>query len=149
MAVLASEKTTSSSHTLNLVTANDWVLIKAGARQMKFAAGDVLIHQGLPGGTLYLLVSGSARVEANGFLLAKIGPGEVCGEIAFLEDGLCSASVTAESNLEVDAIDGAELHRIFRMFPQVGARFYQSLAVLLARRLRDTSANFVKAHNRQ
>lgn len=145
MAVLSVEKGTSSSHALTLVTANDWVLIKAGARQMKFPAGEVLIRQDSPGGTLYLLTSGSARVEANGFLLTKIGPGEVCGEIAFLENGLCSASVTAETNLEVDAIDCAELQRIFRMFPQVGARFYQSLAVLLARRLRDTSANFAEA----
>ncbi|HVH87516.1 MAG TPA: cyclic nucleotide-binding domain-containing protein [Terriglobales bacterium] len=148
MAVLSQEKS-SSPNALNLVTPNDWVLIKAGARQMKFAAGDVLIRQDSAGGTLYLLRSGSARVETNGILLAKIGPGQICGEIAFLENGLCSATVTAESEIEVDAIDCAELHRIFRMFPHVGARFYQSLAVLLARRLRDTSVNYTEAEKRR
>ncbi|HWC18292.1 MAG TPA: cyclic nucleotide-binding domain-containing protein [Terriglobales bacterium] len=148
MAVLAAE-TSSSPSDLKLITPNDWVLIKAGARQMKFAGGDVLIRQDSPGGTLYLLRSGSARVEAKGFLLTRIGPGQVCGEITFLESGLCSATVTAESEIEVDAIDCAELHRIFRMFPHVGARFYQSLAILLARRLRETSANFAQAQQQR
>ena len=146
---LATQEKTSSPHPLNLVTPNDWVLIKAGARQMKFAAGDVMIHQDSPGGTLFVLRSGNARVEANGFLLAKIGPGQVCGEIAFLENCLCSATVTAETEVEVDAIDCAELHRIFRMFPHVGSRFYQSLAVLRSRRLRETSHSFLEAQKRR
>src|SRR6185312_2676769 len=148
MAVAAPEKT-SSPNPLNLVTPNDWVLIKAGARQMKFAAGDVLIHQDSPGGTLFLLRSGSARIEANGIMLAKIGAGQICGEIAFLENCLSSASVIAERDMEVDAIEGAELHRIFRMFPHVGSRFYQSLAVLLSKRLRETSASFAEAQTRR
>jgi CRP-like cAMP-binding protein len=147
MAVAAQEKT-SSPNPLNLVTPNDWVLIKAGARQMKFNVGDVLIHQDSPGGTLFLLRSGSARIETNGVLLTKIGPGQICGEIAFLENCLCTATVTAETEIEVDAIDCAELHRIFRMFPHVGSRFYQSLAVLLSRRLRETSHSFLEAQKR-
>jgi CRP/FNR family transcriptional regulator, cyclic AMP receptor protein len=148
MAVAAPEKT-SSPNPLNLVTPNDWVLIKAGARQMKFNAGDVLIHQDSPGGTLFLLRSGMARIEANGIMLAKIGAGQICGEIAFLENCLSSASVIAESEMEVDAIDGAELHRIFRMFPHVGSRFYHSLAVLLSKRLRETSVSFAEAQKRR
>lgn len=146
---LATKEKTSSPNPLNLVTPNDWVLIKAGARQMKFAAGDVIIHQDSPGGTLFVLRSGNARVEANGFVLAKIGPGQVCGEIAFLENCLCSATVIAETEIEVDAIECDELHRIFRMFPHVGARFYQSLAVLLSRRLRETSHSFLDAQKRR
>ncbi len=145
---LATQEKTSSPNPLNLVTPNDWVLIKAGARQMKFAAGDVMIHQDSPGGTLFVLRSGNARVESSGFLLTKIGPGQVCGEIAFLENCLCTATVTAETEVEVDAIDCDELHRIFRMFPHVGSRFYHSLAVLLSRRLRETSHSFLEAQKR-
>jgi hypothetical protein len=48
--------------------------------------------------------------------------------------------------VEADAIDWAELHRIFRMFPHVGSRFYQSMAVLLSRRLRQTSAKLAACH---
>jgi len=139
MAVMAPERLSVQSP-LEFVTTNDWVLIKAGARQMKFAPGDVLIQQGSPGGTLYVFDRGSARIEASGTTLAHIGPGQICGEIAFLDNGTSSASVIAEEEVEADAINWAELHRIFRMFPHVGSRFYQSLAVMLSRRLRETSA---------
>lgn len=139
MAVVAHEKTSVQSP-LEFVTPNDWILIKAGARQVKFMPGDVLIQQDSTGGTMYLLGRGSARIEANGVTLAHLGPGQVCGEIAFLDGGQSSASVIAEEELEADAIDWAELHRIFRMFPHLGSRFYQSLAAMLSRRLRETSA---------
>lgn len=133
-------ETPSTASSLDFVTANDWVLIKAGTRQMKFAAGEALIVQDSPGGMMFLLRSGCARIVANDINVARIGPGQICGEVAFLDSRLSSASVIAEEPLEVDAIEWAELHRIFRMFPHVGSRFYQSLAVMLSRRLRDTSA---------
>ena len=133
-------ETPSTASSLDFVTANDWVLIKAGARQMKFAAGEALIVQDSPGGMMFLLRNGSARIVANDVNVARIGAGQICGEVAFLDSRLSSASVIAEEPLEVDAIEWAELHRIFRMFPHVGSRFYQSLAVMLSRRLRDTSA---------
>lgn len=107
---------------------------------MKFMPGEVLIQQDSPGGTMYVLDRGNARIEASGSVLAHIGAGQVCGEIAFLDNGTSSASVIAEDEVEADAINWAELHRIFRMFPHVGARFYQSLAVMLSRRLRETSS---------
>jgi CRP-like cAMP-binding protein len=138
MAVVAQEKISVQS-LLEFVTPNDWILIKAGARQVKFMPGDVLIQQDSAGGTMYLLGRGSARIESNGATLAHLGPGQVCGEIAFLDSGPSSASVIAEEELEADAIDWAELHRIFRMFPHLGSRFYQSLATMLSRRLRETS----------
>jgi CRP/FNR family cyclic AMP-dependent transcriptional regulator len=146
MPVLAQEKTSTVS-ALDFVTANDWILIKAGARQLKFAPGDALIVQDSPGGTMFLLTSGSARIVANGVTVARIGPGQIAGEIAFLDNRLSSASVIAEEPVEADAIEWAELHRIFRMFPHVGSRFYQSMAVLLSRRLRETSARLADSRN--
>src|SRR5579871_3899099 len=130
--LLQDKEKTATSSPLDFVTTNDWILIKAGARQLKFAPGDALIVQDSPGGTMFLIRSGSARITANGATLAQIGPGQVCGEVAFLDNQLSSASVIAEEPVEVDAMDWAELHRIFRMFPHVGSRFYQSMAVLLS-----------------
>jgi len=96
---------------------------------------------------MFLLTSGSARIVANGVTVARIGPGQIAGEIAFLDNRLSSASVIAEEPVEADAIEWAELHRIFRMFPHVGSRFYQSMAVLLSRRLRETSARLADSRN--
>ena len=139
MPVAVQEKAPAKSQ-LAFITENDLVLIKAGARQVKFAPGDILIKQDSPGGAMFFLRSGSARIESNGVTLTRLGPGQICGEVAFLDSRHSSASVIAEHEIEADVIDWAELHRIFRMFPHVGARFYQSMAVLLSGRLRETSA---------
>ena len=147
MPVAVLEKPATKSE-LAFITENDLVLIKAGARQLKFAPGDVLIKQDSSGGVMFFLRSGAARIEANGTTLARIGPGQICGEIAFLDNRNSSASVIAELEVEADAIDWAELHRIFRMFPHVGARFYQSMAVLLSSRLRETSAKLAVCQQR-
>ena len=147
MPVAVQEKAPAKSQ-LSFITDNDLVLIKAGARQVQFAPGDILIKQDSPGGSMFFLRSGSARIEANGTTLARIGPGQICGEIAFLDSRNSSASVIAEQEVEADAIDWAELHRIFRMFPHVGARFYQSMAVLLSGRLRETSAKLAECQQR-
>lgn len=130
---------------LESVTANDWILIKAGSRQVKFAAGEEIIRQDSTGGIMFFLSKGTAKIVVNGeTVVARLGAGQICGEIAFLDNRKSSASVIAEEPVEADAIDWAELHRIFRMFPHVGARFYHSLAVLLSRRLRDTSAKLAE-----
>jgi len=147
MSVLPQKKT-SAANPLEFVTANDWILITAAARRLNFAAGEAIIRQDSPGGTLFVLRSGSARIEANGVRVARLGAGQICGEIAFLENRLSSASVIAEVEVEADAIDAAELHRIFRMFPHLGSRFYQSLAVTLSRRLRETSARYSECQKR-
>ena len=147
MPILAQENVFTSS-ALDFVTTNDWILITAGARRMKFAAGDTLIVQDSPGGIMYLLRSGCARIVTSGVNVARLGPGQICGEIAFLDNRLSSASVIAEEPLEADAIEWSELQRIFRMFPHVGSRFYQSIAVLLSRRLRETSSRLADAQMR-
>src|SRR5579872_1813813 len=74
MPVAVLEKPATKSE-LAFITENDLVLIKAGARQLKFAPGDVLIKQDSSGGVMFFLRSGAARIEANGTTLARIGPG--------------------------------------------------------------------------
>jgi CRP-like cAMP-binding protein len=144
MAAVSPGKSTASK-VLEFVTANDWILIKAGSRHLRFASGDVLIRQGSPGGTMYVVRSGTASIEADGVVVARLGSGQICGEIAFLDSRPSSASVIADGDVDVDAIEWAELDRIFKMFPHLGARFYHSMAVLLSRRLRETSANLAQA----
>src|SRR5919198_3019262 len=91
---------------LEYVTQNDWMLIVDRAKRTKFKKGEVLLHAGKQNRLVYLLVRGNARVEAvSKAFIAQIEPGEVCGEMAFLENGVASANVTAAGELEVCAID--------------------------------------------
>jgi CRP-like cAMP-binding protein len=123
---------------LEYLTPNDWVLIVDRAKRTAFKKGEVLLEAGKQNKTVYLLVKGSARVEASTkAFIAQLEPGEVCGEMAFLESGVASASVTAAENLEVCAIDWSALSDLFELYPHLGSRFYRSLAVNLSRRMRE------------
>ena len=123
---------------LEYLTPNDWVLIVDRAKRTAFQKGAVLINAGQQNKTVYLLVKGTARVESSGkAFIAQLQPGEVCGEMAFLENGVASASVTAAEALEVCAIDWSSLLDLFELYPHLGSRFYRSLAVNLSRRMRE------------
>lgn len=129
----------SAKNRLEYLTQNDWVLIIDRAKRAVFKRDEVLIHAGKQNQTVYLLVKGKAKVEGTGkVLIAQIEPGEICGEMAFLENGVASASVTAAGELEVCAIGWSALHDLFELYPHLGSRFYRSLAVNLSRRLRES-----------
>jgi extracellular factor (EF) 3-hydroxypalmitic acid methyl ester biosynthesis protein len=123
---------------LEYVTQNDWMLIVDRAKRTQFKKDDVLVQAGKQNKTVYLLVKGNARVESSAkAFIARIEPGEIFGEMSFLENGVASASVTAAGELDVCAIEWSSLHDLFELYPHLGSRFYRSLAVNLSRRLRE------------
>jgi CRP-like cAMP-binding protein len=129
---------------LEYLTPNDWALIVDRAKRSTFQKGETLIQLGKQVKTVFLLVKGTARVEtASKALIAQIGPGQVCGEMAFLENGVASATVAADGSLDACAIEWSALIDLFELFPHMGSRFYRSLAVNLSRRLRDQIASKV------
>ena len=126
-------------NTLEYLTQTDRNLISNKSKQLTFAPGQALIREGAPSWALYVVKSGTARVERNGKLLATLGEGDVIGEMSFLEAGNSSATVLAADELSVELIESQELLKIFEGFPHLGSRFYRSIAVTLSRRLRETS----------
>ncbi|HEX4427490.1 MAG TPA: cyclic nucleotide-binding domain-containing protein [Terriglobales bacterium] len=138
-----------ASNKLQYLTANDWVLISARAKRLTFHLGQEIIKQGAAGDTLYVIRSGEASVELTGTdtttIVAKLVREDICGDMAFLEKSTATAAVIAKDEVvEVDAIRADELRRLFESFPGLGARFYRSLAVVLARRLRETSKHLAR-----
>ncbi len=122
---------------LEYLTENDWSLIADRSRRTSFAKGSSLIEQGHTARTVYLLLSGKAKIEsASKGTIAEIGTGEIAGEMSFLERVPASASVIAEDQIEALAIDWKSLEDLFELFPHLASRFYRSLAVNLSRRLR-------------
>ena len=96
----------------------------------------------------YVLRSGSASVELEGTtsraVIATLRAGDVFGEMAFLGDSTATAAVVATDEVDVDAIWANDLRELVTMFPGFGARFYRSLAVILAQRLRETSRELLR-----
>jgi CRP/FNR family transcriptional regulator, cyclic AMP receptor protein len=137
-----------SANTLQDLTRNDWTLIESKAKRMRFNLGNEIIKEGSRVNYLYVLRSGSASVELAGTtsfaVIATLGADDVCGEMAFVGDSVATAAVVAKDDVEVDAIWADDLRGLISTFPGLGARFYRSLAVILAQRLRATSKALLK-----
>ncbi len=131
------------------LSASDWNLVASKSKKIAFEKDQTLIREGSAAKTIYLLRSGKVRVErSNGggrAVLVTLGPGSIFGEMAFIEDALASATVVADSKVEVDALEIPDLKQMFEAFPHFGARFYRSIAVTLSQRLRETSGLLAKA----
>lgn len=122
---------------LEYLTPNDWSLILDKSKRISFKRGDVLVPQRKQIKTIYLLVKGRVKVEVSKMKVAEVGPGEICGEMAFLENSVSSATVIAAEDIEAAAIEWSALTALFELFPHMGSRFYRSIAVSLSRRLRE------------
>ena len=71
----------------------------------KVPAGTVVITEGDPGDLFYLVASGTAAVSVEGDRKASIEPGGFFGEIALLRDTARTATVTAETEMELLSLD--------------------------------------------
>jgi CRP-like cAMP-binding protein len=123
---------------LQYLTPNDWALIADKAARLQFKAGDSIVQQGKRTHGVYLLLKGTASVQVpvQGTIPA-IGPGEVCGEISYLDELPATANVVAKEAVEAYYLDRTTLQSLFELFPHLGSRFYRSLASILSRRLRE------------
>lgn len=134
---------------LSYLTPNDWVLIQSKAARRAFRLGDEIIREGTRVDSLFIIRRGEASVEmactGSRAIVASLGPNDVCGEMAFLEQGLASAAVIAKDyEVEVDEISAVEMRKILEAFPRLASRFYLSLALLLGQRLKATSRELAR-----
>jgi CRP-like cAMP-binding protein len=127
----------SSKNGLIYLTPNDWALLADKAARITFRKGEALVQRGKKSNGVYLLLKGKARVHIQTYGIREIGPGEICGEMSFLEDVPASANVVAHEDVEVFRLDRSTLESLFELFPHLASRFYRSLATKLSHRLRN------------
>jgi CRP/FNR family transcriptional regulator, cyclic AMP receptor protein len=102
--------------------------------------GDVLLHQGDAGDYLIILLDGTIRVSmvaSNGreIILDYLEPGSVVGEIALLDGGDRTASVTALGEGQYLKIGAKAFREVLEKHPSVAWRLLGELA----RRLRNAN----------
>jgi CRP-like cAMP-binding protein len=82
-------------------------------------AGEVLCTEDTNGGDFFVIVSGTARVERKGKLLSMLGPGGFFGEIAIIDRGPRTATVTAETPMRVLNLGPAQFQNVLRADPDM------------------------------
>jgi CRP-like cAMP-binding protein len=113
-------------------------LVNKGSKSV-FAEGTVLIRQGMPIQHLYIVLDGRLSVEVNGASVATLVPGEVIGEISFVDSRPPLASVVAQIPTIVLGIEKSALRKKLESDSQFASRFYRAIALFLADRLRTTT----------
>jgi CRP-like cAMP-binding protein len=118
----------------------EW-MVRTG-RKKSVPAGSIVIQEGEPIDSLFIILGGEFKVtsRATGDAeIARLSPGEILGEISFVDMRSPSATVTAVTDSSVGVVPREALERKMADDPAFTARFYKSLAVLLSDRLRTSS----------
>ena len=117
----------------------EW-MAATGRRRRAEGTPLVLINEGEPVSDMFFVLDGHSVVSIAGVGdVARLGTGEVVGEMSFVDSAPPSATVTAEPGCVVLALPKREMEA--RLAKDIGfaARFYRAMALFLADRLR--SAN--------
>ncbi len=106
----------------------------------RFPRGGVLMFEGEPDERVMLLLSGRVKVthvshEGRELLLSIRDPGDVLGELAFIDRGSRTATVTALEPVEALVMPG----QVFRSHLETTPRVAVVLLEIIARRFRDTT----------
>lgn len=125
---------------LPALLADDLPKLLKQARLVTRAAGETVIRVGDNLETLYVLQKGEVRIEiehlGQAVPVAVCREGEILGEMSMLDGKGASASVVAETDIELACIDHAVVSRLGETDPGLGMRLYRSLAIVLDERLR-------------
>jgi CRP/FNR family cyclic AMP-dependent transcriptional regulator len=101
-------------------------------KQRIFETGSTVALEGKTGAGFFVIESGEASVSVHGAERAKLGPGDYFGEIALIDDGARSATVTADSELHCYGLTSWE----FRPLVEGNASIAWKLLETMAKRLR-------------
>ena len=122
--------------------------LAAASSQREIAADDFLCRKGDPDRELFVVLEGSAQVIRGGRAVASVWPGEIVGELAFLDNQPRSADVIASTSLRVLVVPAAQLNMLVDEYPEIS----RALLSVLAGRVREVSARqlrveqLVRAH---
>jgi len=115
----------------------EW-MARAGQR-LDVGDGHVLVRQGQPADCLYIVLEGHAAVDVAGVgVVARLGSGEVIGEVSFVDSAPPSATVSADGRCVALALNRRDIEARLRADGAFAGRFYKALAIFLADRLRGT-----------
>jgi CRP/FNR family cyclic AMP-dependent transcriptional regulator len=101
-------------------------------KERTFQAGSTVAGEGKSAAGFFVIESGEATVSVRGDEHGKLGPGDYFGEIALIDDGARSATVTADSDLHCFGLTSWE----FRPLVESNASIAWKLLETLAKRLR-------------
>lgn len=98
------------------------------ADEVRVPSGKVLTVEGKPGHEFFLIVSGTATVERNGRSIAKLGAGDYFGELSLLDRGPRSATVVADTEMDLMVLGQREFSGVLDEVPGLAHKLLAAMA---------------------
>ncbi len=105
--------------------------VAALATEVRHPPGHVILREGMPAHGFHLLVDGEVDVYSGGHARRTLGKGAFFGELALIDEGTRSASVTASTAVTMLAIGGDEFRTLVREDAELGFQLLVYLAGLI------------------
>jgi CRP-like cAMP-binding protein len=91
-------------------------------------AGTVLLREGEPAESFYVIVSGTVHVSRGGGFVRSMSTGGFLGEVALIEGSERTATATCATDCELLEFGSFEFGRVMATFPDVRARVEAAVA---------------------
>lgn len=105
----------------------------------RYSEGEAIIHEGERGDSLFIILSGTARVMRGETEVKTLTVGEHFGEMALIRNQPRSASVFSQEASEFLVMHRAEFFEILRNQPRIAVKLLWQFTGVLADRLAETT----------
>jgi pyruvate,water dikinase len=106
-------------------------------KERRFTAGETVAKEGSGGAAFFVIGSGDATVSIRGTERATLSSGDYFGEIALIDEGARTATITATTDLICFGLTLWDFRPLVERHPTIGWKLLQALA----QRLRDAQAD--------
>jgi hypothetical protein len=120
-----------------VLTSKQLKLLATSAHEIILDPDSVVIEEGQPGDSFFVLVEGDLAVERAGRSIARLETGECFGEMSLLDDQPRSATVTTLTEARLLALDRPVFQQLVMGSPEIAL----ALMAELAHRLRVAQSN--------
>lgn len=134
-----------SSKLFAQLPAEELTRLSTAARELRLAPGEVIFKEGDPGDGLYVVLSGRVQIAATisggeRHVFSTVGPGDVFGEMAVLDNLPRSAQASAEGETIVAFVPREQFLDLLKNSPALSLTLVQEIS----RRLRDFNTQYVR-----
>jgi CRP-like cAMP-binding protein len=105
----------------------------------EYMADAAIVREGTNGDAFYVVLTGQAKVTANRRFLKRLVPGDHFGEIAAIDGGLRSATVTSETPMTLAVMSRKALLKALRNDPELSHQLMVELARMFRQASKDAS----------
>jgi CRP/FNR family cyclic AMP-dependent transcriptional regulator len=103
-------------------------IIARASKEVSHKEGTVIAREGERGIGLFLILEGQCKVTIGGKTKARLGPGDFFGEVALLDGGPRTATVTALSPVRLVGITGWVFRGLLMEHPAIALRTLEAVA---------------------